>query len=385
MNPLTSLVLLYTERRNMNKYRKEQYITQRQQKNGLWSFLVRIRTEDDEICKSFNEKDYPSPRIAFESALQFRNRTLYELANKEYIKHNDSTVNDMFDYYLENTTDSYKTKSYHQKLYNKYIHHKDKKIQSLTKADIQEDLNKMVEIASDDTISRVFSMYKNDIIGSALLQDIVSKNITLGVKKPNSHMNTTKRETFTDRETLLKVEDLILHSVVSHYDAKVIITLLETLYYTGMRPAEVEVLTRKDIKRDYISVTKELGSSLDEDNVVRRPKNPKSIRNVPIHPNLKPMLKELMEFAKKDELFKRESGEYMSSTWIGNIIRRLCKKEGIEFNMYRLRHNMATNLVTNKIDSITTMELLGHSSYNMSLYYANSNDDLKKDAIELFS
>lgn len=369
----------------MNKYRKEQYITQRQQKSGLWSFMVRIRTEDDEISKSFNEKDYPSSRIAFESAVQFRNRTLYELANREYIKHNDSTVQDMFDYYLENTTDSYKTKSYHQKLYNKYIHHKETKIQNLTKADVQEDLNKMVEIASNDTISRVFSLYKNDIIGSALLQDIVSKDVTLGVRKPTSHMNNLKRDTITDRETLLKVEDLILHSVVSHYDAKVIITLLETLYYTGMRPAEVEVLTRKDIKRDYISVTKELGSSIDEEDVVRRPKTPNSIRNVPIHPNLKPMLKELMEFAKKDELFKRENGQYMSSTWIGNIIRRLCKKEGIEFNMYRLRHNMATNLVTNKIDSITTMELLGHASYDMSLYYANSNDELKKDAIELFS
>ena len=73
----------------------------------------------------------------------------------------------------------------------------------------------------------------------------------------------------------------------------------------------------------------------------------------------------------------------MNSTWIGNIIRRICKDKGIEFNLYRLRHNMATELVTNNVDSRTTMELLGHAHYDMSLYYATSNDELKEKALEL--
>ena len=335
--------------------------------------------------KSFNVKDYPSQKIALNSAIQFRNRTLYEISNKEYIKRNESTVEDMFNYYLENTTDSYKTKDYHQKLFKKYIHHKETKIQQLTKADIQEDLNKMVEVATNDTIGRVYSIWKDDIVGSALMQDLIGKDVTLGVRRPESHVITTKRGTTTDRETLLIVEDEIQKSVSNKYDAKVIVCLLETLYYTGMRPAEVEVLTRDDIKGDYICVTKELGSSLDEQNVVRRPKTPSSFRNVPIHPNLKPVLNDLMQFAKHDALFAREDGEYMNSTWVGNIIYRLCRMKGIKFNMYRLRHNMATNLVTNKIDSITTMELLGHAHYDMSLYYANSNDELKNEAIGLIS
>ena len=364
------------------KFRKEPGISQKVNKYGKWSFLVRIRTENGNVSKAFNEKDYVSAKVAFETAVNFRNKKMYELTTGNYIRRNNSTVKDMFNYYIEHTTALFKTKDYHTKLFNKYIHFKDVKVQELTKAMVQEDLNQMVEIASDDTINRVLSIYRNDIIGSALLLDIVEKDITLGVRKPTSHMICIKRDVVTDRETVLKIEEQIQKSVSSKYDAKIIVCLLETLYYTGMRPAEVEVLTRDDIKRDYISVTKELGSSMDEQFAVRRPKTPNSVRNVPIHQNLKPILKDLMEFALYDELFVREDGSYMNSTWIGNIIRRICKEQNLSFNMYRLRHNMATSLVTNNVDTKTTMEILGHANYNMSLYYASSNDELKNDAIK---
>jgi len=75
----------------------------------------------------------------------------------------------------------------------------------------------------------------------------------------------------------------------------------------------------------------------------------------------------------------------MNSTWIGNIIRNVCKANGIEFNMYRLRHNMATSLVTQKVDNVTTMEILGHAHYDMPLFYATSNETLKKNAVNLIS
>lgn len=366
------------------RFRKEHNIIQRQGKSG-WTFLVRIRTENDDISKSFNEKDYPSAKQAFESAIQFRDRTLYELREGLYLRRSNATVKEMFDYYLKTTTDSYKTKDYHQKLFNKYITHQDTRIQELTKAMVLEDLNKMVEVASDDTIGRVYCIYRDDIVGSALLQELVNRDVTLGLKRPQSHMIMKKKDVTTSRDTLLDVEGLIKKHVLNKYDAQIIVYLLEVLYYTGMRPGEVEVLTRDDIHRDYISVTKELGSSMKKDHVVRRPKTPNAYRNVPIHPNLKPILNELMEFAKYDELFKRGNGNYMDSTWVGNLIRYICKPRGIEFNMYRLRHNMATSLVTKQVDSRTTMEILGHAHYDMSLYYATSNDELKEEAIGLIS
>jgi len=365
------------------KYKKEPYVIQRQGKSGLWTFQVFIRTDTITVTKSFSEKKYGSARNAYEQAVIFKNKTLLEIANKTVYRATNITVREIFEEYLESTTDSYKTKDYHIKLFNKYIHLKDKKVQDLTRGDITEELNRMVDIASDDTIGRVYSIWKDDIVGTALIKEYIVRDITLGIKKPKSHLIKVKRGVTTDRETLIKVEELIHKSVSSRYNAKVIVCLLETLYYTGMRPAEVEVLTKNDIKDGYISVTKELGSSKDEQNVVRRCKTESSIRNVPIHPNLQVILNDLMETALDDNLFAKEDGSYMNSTWVGNIIRNVCKPHGIEFNMYRLRHHMATALVTNQVDTKTTMEILGHANYDMSLYYASSNDELKEKAVKL--
>ena len=97
------------------------------------------------------------------------------------------------------------------------------------------------------------------------------------------------------------------------------------------------------------------------------------------------LLDELLEYAKEDRLFIRANGQQMNTDWIGTIISRVCRANGIEFNMYRLRHNMATSLVTNNVDSKTTIEILGHANYDMSIYYASSNEELKKDAIKYLS
>ena len=87
----------------------------------------------------------------------------------------------------------------------------------------------------------------------------------------------------------------------------------------------------------------------------------------------------------KPYLFYKDDGHPMNSTFVGNILRRVLRCTGIQFNLYRLRHNMATELVKNGTDTKTTMELLGHTNYSMSLGYANSSDDQKRDAIRLLS
>ena len=368
----------------MGKYRQEPHILQREGKKG-WTFQVNIKTDDGTITKSFSESAYRSAKIAFDSAIHYRDKTLYEIREGLLLKKNNSTVQDMFDAYLESTTDSYKTKRKHEQLFNKYILHKDTKIQELTRADVMEDLNKMVEIASDDTIRRLLSIWKNDIVGTALAKEIIVKDVTLGVSRPRSHMVERKRSHDTDRNTVLQMEGLILHYVRDKYDAQIIVYLLELLYYTGMRPAEAEVLTRDDIGRDSISINKELGSSSNHLDVVRRCKTPTSVREVPIHPELHDVLDELLEFSVHDNVFAKHDGTYMNSDWVGTIIARICRKEGIKFNLYRLRHNMATSLVTHNVDTKTTMELLGHANYGMSVYYATSNKKLKKDAIKLLS
>lgn len=368
----------------MNKFKKELYIFQRQGKNG-WTFQVKIRTDDYNVVKSFAEKDYGSARTAYESAVLFRNKTLIDISEKTILKASAFSVDEVFNDYIETTTDSYSTKNKHQKLYKKYISTKDIPIQELTKADIISNLNAITDQCSDDTIARVYSIYRNDIVLHALNNEYINRDLMAGIKRPASRLIVRKKETTTDRETILEVERLLLASDVKEFNKKLIVYLIEVLYYTGLRPAEAEALTRDDIKKDHIVINKQLGSSKDKMWVVTKCKTPTSERVVPIHPHLRPILKELMEYSDNEQLFLKDDGNYLNSSFVGNILRRILKNTGIHFNLYKLRHNMATSLITNGTDTKTTMELLGHAQYNMSLGYANSSKKLKDKAIKLIS
>ncbi len=369
----------------MKKFKKEQHIIQRLGKNGLWTFQVRIRTDVHDIVQSFSEKEYGSSRIAYDSAVLYRNKVLYEIANKTVLKVQNLTINDLFEDYISKTSDSHSTKVKHRKLYNKYINTKDIPIQSLTKADIISNLNAITSQCSDDTIARIYSIYHNDIVLHALNNEYINRDLMAGIKKPKSRMISRKKNTATDRNIILEVERILLSSNVNEYNKHLIVLLIELLYYTGMRPAEAQALTRDDIKRDYIIVNKQLGSDKDNYDVITKCKTPTSIRNIPIHPNLRPILKELLDYSRYDDLFRKDDGRYLNSSFVGNILRRILKNSGISFNLYMLRHNMATSLITNGTDTKTTMELLGHAQYNMSLGYANSSKELKDKAIKLLS
>lgn len=368
----------------MNKFKKELHINQRQGTNG-WTFQVRIRTDDGDIIKSFSEKEYGSPRIAYDSAIVFRNKTLYEIANNTVLKVQNLTVDDVFNEYMNTSPDSLNTKDKHRNLYKNYVSTKDIPIQSLTKADIIADLNAISSRCSDDVIGRLYSLYHNNIVLHALNNEYINRDLMAGIKKPKSKKIVIKKETKTDRNTILEVERLLLASNVNKYNKYLIYYLMELMYYTGMRPAEAQALTRDDIKDDYIVINKQLGSDKNNYDVITKCKTPKSARIIPIHPSLKPIIEELLDYSRYDDLFRKDDGRYMNSDFVGTIIRKLLEKTDINFNMYMLRHNMATALITNGTDTKTTMELLGHSQYNMSLDYANSSEELKDKAIKLLS
>ncbi|WP_442879281.1 tyrosine-type recombinase/integrase [Anaerorhabdus sp.] len=49
---------------------------------------------------------------------------------------------------------------------------------------------------------------------------------------------------------------------------------------------------------------------------------------------------------------------------------------------YQLRHLFGTDLITNNVDGRTIQELMGHASYSMSVSYARSSKERKKDALD---
>lgn len=365
------------------RFKKERYINQRQsEKTGLWTFQVMIR-KGKTITKSFNELDYGSAKLAYDNAIQFRNETLVNLSmGIGHNAKNNKTLEDLLYESFDIMPVREETKRKLLIYFNKYMIND--KLSKISKADIIKSLNAMIKDCSDDTITRVLSIYKR-CYRTALVNNYISIDQTAGIVPPKSIMiPKDKRNVVTTREKLDQVKECISHTFCES-EANAVCAALEVMWYCGLRPCECFALQTDDIKDGYINITKELGSDLADSsegldiynlNIIRRCKTPQSVRKVPIPSKLKDILNNYTP--EGHILFPNRFGDYFNIGYLGTRIHAIDK----DFNMYRLRHTLATSLVTSNVDQRTTTEILGHNNIGMSVYYARSNEELKKKALE---
>ena len=92
---------------------------------------------------------------------------------------------------------------------------------------------------------------------------------------------------------------------------------------------------------------------------------------------------DLFEYQDSDYLFADFKGNLMDTTKVSSKINHSCKQEGIKFNRYLLRHNLASVMIENGQDPRTVQEVMGHEESSMTLYYARSKDESKIKALNL--
>lgn len=358
------------------KFRTEKYIEQRySERTGLWSFRVTVNGHK----KTFAEKDYPGASYAFKEAKKYRDE-LMVLDRVEIIRSTKVTVREVFEMSFEVIPIREETQRKLRCYFDKYIN-LDIPVQELKQEQIITSLNGMIEIASNDLIERVFSIFKR-IVKTALIKEYISKDITLSIVAPKSHkIHSQKRQMITDKETIEKMCLLCENHFSSPYDKKQFPLMLWFLYYTGCRPAEMFALEKDDIKKDYIDINKEMGSSLRNSNVVRPCKTELSHRQIPIAKNLKSILDKATEMSKCELVFPTETGFHHNSTNVGNRLHDLGKKHGIDFFMYQIRHLFTTDLMDKGADPKTIQSLMGHSNLKTTYGYLVTNDDKRKNAI----
>lgn len=359
------------------KFRKERYIQQiRSDRTGLWTFRVRVNGQDQTFCES----DYLGATEAFRLAKRFRDEILtQETVNK--IRPAAITVDQVYQESYELFPVRVETKRKLGYMYEKYITPKQKDIKDIKADDIIKDLNAMIEVTTFDTIRRVLSIWRK-IIHTAMYKDYIIKDVSMLIKPPKSHhapFFTVNK--VTDADTIRKMEDLAENNIADPYDGQMYALLLEWLYLTGMRICEALALTRSDIKKDQIVISKELGSSMEDWMVLRDCKTDLSRRNIPLTPDMKKVLQKVYKLHDHDRIFCQNDGSFYNSTEIGDKIHKIGKTNGLDFNMYSIRHLFATDLTVNGVDDRTKIELMGHSSVNTTLGYARSNDDLKIKAL----
>lgn len=353
------------------------------------SYFVKIFFYDESgnrtsYSKSFKFKKYGTKQKALAAAKKHRDDMRVRLENRMVIQSKRKyTLDEVFTGMMEIYNCSLDTKKKVQGTYNRYIRSfigENRDFSSIKFDDIQKSLNSMVSTCKDDTIIRTKSIWKR-LFNYAMAKEIVFKDETFNVITPKSDIITVKKPMETTYEEMMETINLIDQRIRNRRDSELLQGAILIMYYTGMRPAEVMALDEKNIDLDNMTiyVCQAVGSTTTEKIAIKKTKTELSIRYIPIMDGLVPILEKLMDQTVDGLLFMRDNGKLMNGNFLSSVCQRLT---GHKFRPYTLRHQFSTDLITGGTDQRTVMELMGHKNIDMTLGYARSNKELKRNALE---
>lgn len=369
--------------------KKERYIFESKDKKYL---RVQIRVGNSQFSKNVRIADYPTKARAMAAAKLIRDKALQERARSTLVTHTP-TVAEIY----ERTQDIYgytkKTVIRHDHYYNAGIaQYGSIEIKDIKTADVMKSVADYAKDHSDLAVDRLISLW-SIIFEAAQMMDIPVPNRAKVVRanKPRAQKPVDKRETYaSDEDIRVFLEALKVygtHTEAGRKCAARYYTLAMVMLHTGCRPAEALALTREDVDliNKKISFSKSIGSTTDEYGCqVKSPKTLGSIREVPIDDQLNDILIEYLygkDSAVTGLLFPDAHGQPMEIRNVGTHIRNVCKKAGVHVTLYMLRHKFSTDMIK-LTDLRTVQDLMGHESASMTLSYARSTEDDRKEAID---
>lgn len=365
--------------------KKEKYIT----KDKDAYFRVRIRTPDGVFSKSVNIADYPSEAKALAAAKLIRDQALADRnANKLVAK--TPTVESFFNMTFDLFGYSLKTWKKHQYMFdNSIIKFASKELDKVTAADILESVTEFAQTHTDGTVDRLISVW-HSIYQAAQLKGypVVDHSMAVRYSRPSSKIVPREKKVTVSEEDLEHFLDVLstynAGSDSGRKTAMVVEMIVYTLLYTGCRPAEALALTREDINliTNEISINKSVGSThTASGRTIRTTKTKQSRRKVPIAGPLYDRLLTYLPNHPHDLLFCDSNGDPLEIDWLANYMRLVSKKAGVSVTLYMLRHKFSTDLLKTT-DLRTVQDLMGHESGAMTLSYARSSEEDRKNAIE---
>lgn len=365
----------------------EKYIKLRKTAAGSEYYQITIRKYDQSFSKNINVKDFDSKKQALAFAVKLRDEKLVEM-QRGFTVSNFKTVQQLFDKSFDIKPVSIKTKKKHLIFFNAAIApYGDIEINKITAADIQKSLNEYAKNQTKEQVQRLLSVWRR-IYDTAAMLDINIPDRTKAVTIPLHCKAENKRETTIDwHEFDIFIDTLLTYNVASKigdYYAHSVYYGCMIMAYAGLRPAEVFALTVDDIDliAGKITVNKAVRSTETEINQIGNTKTPQSVRSVDIPDNLRPILIECLNRPRKTDFLMTDiRGNLMDIDKVCTYIRNVRKKAGVSFVMYDLRHQFSTDLFSNGTPPNIVRDLMGHKGAAMSLDYANSSEEDRKDAI----
>lgn len=358
------------------------YIRKRKRKYGT-AFLIEIPYKDEEgTQKRFTDTvkviDYGDEKTALIAAQRIRNKALNDI-NTGKLKTLYPSIKMLYKAKWELIPLSLATHDKQDSVYKQsIISMENTTIDKVTITDIQKSLNDYAETHSDDQTSRLMTIWRQLYKAAAMLgYDVVDR--TNGVIIPKSKLVIKHRNVQMNMSDFLTVlNGLLEYTGTDLYNNRGIWFMLLIMYYTGCRPSEALALTAEDISEEWIDINKEVGSTRTAYTQIIPPKAD-SVRKVPIPSALKPILKQMIEWSEHYYLLADDQGNLRDIDDISKVINAVAKKHGVKFFSYMLRHQLSSDLIID--DPVAARDILGHSSFGMTLSYARATDSQLHNAV----
>ena len=206
-------------------------------------------------------------------------------------------------------------------------------IDKITQLHIQQEINRLAADKSPKTVRNyhafivsVLKMYRPDFIA----------NTTLPVKKPNSVYIPTDDEV-----------KRLMEYAKTHCEGRYYIPIALACY--GLRRGEICALEPDDIKNNIVYINKDKVYNSDKEWIIKQmPKTEKSVRAIPIFPELADMI------IKQGYVYDGHPNN------ISDFIKDACNELQIQhFSIHKLRHYFCSRLSSENIDIATIMALGG--------------------------
>lgn len=334
---------------------------------------------------SFKFSQYTTPSACWQAAIDARDAILRSL-EADAIIFEEPTVQELYERRTDYIVLSAESKRKNDIMFRNGIGSlANKKISSVTTADIQRSLNKYGETHSTSEVKHLLTIWRQ-IYKVCAIEELPIPDKTQAVVNYESKVVPKQRETRTTYEEFQTFIDALAEygtdNPTTRYRCEVIYYALMIQLYAGLRPQEAYALFREDIdlERGLLHIRRRCGSTASETRQIITLKTKDSSADVPIADALVPYLKEMLQRYDRQPLLADIDGLPMDTKVACSLIRNVSQKAHVHFTQYMLRHLFAREV--SKVTDVKTLQsLMRHARADMSLYYSWSEDDEKKNAV----
>lgn len=264
----------------------------------------------------------------------------------------------------------------------------------LTEAKINDFLRDIKSRYSNSTIGKVYSAlskaYKLAIDKRLLTYNLMDSPF---IRRPKADKKDRNVSAFTCEEENIFLETLKQKKYKVNSVNYVPMFFIEL--FAGLRMGEICALTPDDVDLDnnIIKVRNTVTRGLNyEVKIGDRTKTPRGVRDVPINPYLKNILKDVLENyeSNKDDLlfYNKALNRPVSTEQANNAFKRLCKSAGLKISggQHLLRHTFITRCIEAEIPAEVIMRWAGHKDISVTINtYTDVFAKMHNKAIDKFT